>query len=117
MPIALKDSFPPARHDALIAEMRTSDSRIVRRMLPPYFAYLARHGSLVERLCRTGVRAWVVRGDRDEVGLTEDERRGLEACPTVSMVQVPDAGHMVMVEQPSHVAAVILNVLPGSTAD
>ncbi len=83
MSSAFKGSFPPARHDALIAEMRTTDPRVVRRMLPPYFAYLTRHGSVVERLCRSGVRAWVVRGDRDEVGLTDDERRGLEACPTV----------------------------------
>ena len=111
MSSAFKGSFPPARHDALIAEMRTSDPRIVRRMLPPYFAYLTRSGSIVDRLCRTGARAWVVRGDRDEVGLTDEERGGLEACPTVTMVQVPDAGHMVMVDQPSHVARLILDVL------
>jgi pimeloyl-ACP methyl ester carboxylesterase len=110
MSIAFKGMFLPARHDALIAEMRTTDSRVVRRMLPPYFAYLTRHGSVVERLCRSGVRAWVVRGDRDEVGLTDIERRGLDACPTVTMVEVPDAGHMVMVDQPSRVARLILDV-------
>jgi pimeloyl-ACP methyl ester carboxylesterase len=116
MSVAFKGGFPPARHDALIAEMRTTDARVARRMLPRYFAYLARHGSLVDRLCQSGVRAWVVRGDRDEIGLTVVERRGLEACPTVTMVQIPDAGHMAMVEQPALVAQVILEAIAAGSA-
>jgi pimeloyl-ACP methyl ester carboxylesterase len=112
---AFRGSFLTARHDALIAEMRTTDPRVARRMLPRSFAYLARHGSLVDRLCQAGVRTWVVRGDHDEVGLTEDEQRGLEACPIVTMVEVPDAGHMVMIEQPSRVARLIVDVV-GATS-
>ncbi|MGW1749063.1 alpha/beta fold hydrolase [Streptomyces sp. NPDC002092] len=51
----------------------------------------------------------MVRGDHDEIGLTDVERRGLEACPQVRTVTVPDAGHLVLVEQPARVADVILD--------
>jgi pimeloyl-ACP methyl ester carboxylesterase len=107
---AMKGSFPAARHDALVAEMKTSDPRVCRRQVRVYFEYLDRHGSLVSRLCDSGVKAWVVRGDRDEVGLTDEERRGLEACPNVTLVTVPDAAHFVMTDQPARTAELILEV-------
>ena len=61
-----------------------------------YFEYLDRRGSLVSRLCRSGVRSWVAFGEHDEVGLTDEERRGLEACPSVTMATIPDSGHMML---------------------
>ena len=108
---SMKGSFPDSRHDALVAEMKTTDPRVCRPQLRLYFEYLDRHGALVSRLCDSGVEAWVVRGDRDEVGLTDDERRGLEACPNVTMVTVPDAAHFVMTDQPARTAEVILEVV------
>ncbi len=53
----------------------------------------------------------MVRGDRDEVGLTDTERAALEACPSVTLVEVPDSGHMVMVEQPEAVARLVADVV------
>jgi hypothetical protein len=58
---AMKGSLPPDRHDALVAELKKNDPRVVRRTLHPYLEYLDRHGSLVPRLCDSGVRAWGVR--------------------------------------------------------
>ena len=43
-----------------------------------YYEYLDRHGSLVSRLCESGAKAWVAFGDDDEIGLTDEERHGLE---------------------------------------
>lgn len=49
--------------------MKNNDPRFCRWIVRRYFEYLDRHGSLVSRLCEAGVRAWVVFGDHDEVGL------------------------------------------------
>jgi len=108
MPRAMKSQFPPARREALSAGMSGNDPRFCRRIVRHYYAYLDRQGSLVARLCDSGVRAWVVRGDRDEIGLTEKESQGLRACPLVTMVAVPDAGHVALVEQPARIAEVIV---------
>ncbi|MFF6803918.1 hypothetical protein [Streptomyces sp. NPDC012616] len=49
----------------------------------------------------------MVRGDRDGIGLTDGERRGLDACAWVRTVAVADAGHLALVEQPAAVASVV----------
>ncbi|WP_416986415.1 alpha/beta fold hydrolase [Streptomyces sp. T028] len=107
LPRSMKRELPPQRAEALAAAMSGNDPAVCRRIVQRYYEYLDRHPSLVERLCGAGVPAWVVRGDHDEVGLTDEERGGLEACPRIRLVQVPDAGHAVLVEQPTAVAEVI----------
>ncbi|MFJ8105675.1 alpha/beta fold hydrolase [Streptomyces sp. NPDC096132] len=107
LPRAMKRELPPQRAEALAAAMSGNDPATCRRILHDYYTYLGRYPSLVPRLCEAGVPAWVVRGDHDEIGLTDEERAGLEACAHVRSVTVPDAGHAVLVEQPTAVAEVV----------
>ena len=108
---AMKGRFPADRHHQLVAEMKLTDRRVAQRMLIAYFDYLTRPGALSERLCGTGVPAYVVRGDRDEIGLSTTERDTLTNCPSVTMVEIPDAAHLVMIDQPTAIAAVIREAL------
>jgi pimeloyl-ACP methyl ester carboxylesterase len=107
MPRALKESFPPARRDALAAVLQNNDARFCRAFMRRYLQYLDRHGSLASRLCASGVKAWVVFGDRDGIGMTTQERGELEACPRVTVVTIPDAGHFALNERPETVASLI----------
>lgn len=104
----LKGGIPQDRAESLAADVGNNDPVFCRRMTRHYYDYLARHPSLVARLHASGVRSWVVRGDRDDIGLKEEERRQLEASPEITMVTVADAGHAVLVEQPARVAEVIV---------
>jgi pimeloyl-ACP methyl ester carboxylesterase len=108
---AIKNSLPPHRRDALIAELKNNDPRFLRRQTRCYLDYLDRHGSLAPRLCESGARAWVVFGDRDDVGLTTDERQLLERCPTVTMITIADSGHFTLNEKPGQIAKVLLEAL------
>ncbi|MFF0416064.1 alpha/beta fold hydrolase [Kitasatospora sp. NPDC004745] len=108
LPRTMRGSLPPDRADALTADLGLTEAGSARRIVRAYYEYLDRHGSLVDRLCGTGLPAWVVRGDHDEIGLQPAERAALEACPRVTTVTVPDAGHAVLVEQPAAVAEVVL---------
>jgi pimeloyl-ACP methyl ester carboxylesterase len=108
MPSALGKQFPPARRAILVSDLKRNDSGFCRRAVREYFRYLDDHGSLVTRLRESGVPAWVVRGDHDEIGLTQAERMGLEASQNVTMVGVEGAGHMVMIDQPRACAEAIL---------
>jgi pimeloyl-ACP methyl ester carboxylesterase len=107
----MRGRLPPDRHDELVAEMMSSDARIWRVIVRRYFEYLERNPSLVNRLCASKATAWVVRGDRDEIGLTDDERDALRACPTVTMTTVPEAGHLLLTEQPERIAELIVEAV------
>ncbi|MFJ3788577.1 alpha/beta fold hydrolase [Kitasatospora sp. NPDC090091] len=104
----IKGGVTEDRARTLAADMSNNDPGFCRPSVRCYYDYLDRHPSLVARLRDSGQPAWVVRGDRDEIGLTDEERRGLEASPGITMVTVPDAGHLLLVEQPARVAEVIV---------
>lgn len=108
LPRMMRSELPPGRREVLAADLGRNDPRFCRGIVRRYYEYMDRHGSLVARLCDSGAQAWVVRGDRDEIGLTEEELQGLRACPRVTMVTVPDAGHVALVEQPARIAEVIV---------
>jgi pimeloyl-ACP methyl ester carboxylesterase len=114
---AMKSSLPPERRDTLIAEFKKNDPRIVCRATRLYLEYLDRHGSLVSRLCDSGVEAWVVFGDRDDVGLADDERRALEACDRVTLVTIPDTGHFALNDKPARVAELMLDAVSTIASD
>src|SRR3954452_13887364 len=91
MPRAMKSKLPAESADALAADLGNNDARFCRALVRRYYEYLYRHGSLVARLCDSGVKAVVAFGDNDEIVLTDEERRCLEACSTVSLVTISDA--------------------------
>jgi pimeloyl-ACP methyl ester carboxylesterase len=108
--------LPPERAEVLGGEMNRSDPRFCRMLVRDYFAYLDRHGSVVGRLCDSGVRALVVFGDRTEVGLQPEERAALDTCPTVRFEMVADSGHMLMTDQPARIAELIRGFVAGEAA-
>ncbi|MET7389269.1 alpha/beta fold hydrolase [Streptomyces sp. NPDC005529] len=112
-PRAMAGHLPEERRAALTAEFGKNDPAFCRAAVRHYFAYFGRHGSLVDRLRDSGVPAWVVRGDHDDVGLSPEERAGLEASPGVTLVDVPGAGHLVMIDQPVAVAELVARVALG----
>lgn len=105
IPGSVKDRL--SARPELTAEMKVHSSRNARHLVNSYFDHLDRHGSLVGRLCDSGAQATVVRGAEDEVGLSEENRAGLEECPRTRLVTVPDCRHFVMLDQPGAVAELI----------
>ena len=106
--MAMKDELSPELHKTLAPAMAKGDPHFCRNLVHDYFAYLDRHGSVVARLCESGASAIVVFGDDSEVGLTDAERAGLEACPSVTLVDVAESGHMLMIDQPARTAELVL---------
>ena len=98
---------PVDRVPALAAELRRNDPRFVRRHTRVYLRYLDRHGSLVDTLCDSGLRAWVVFGADDDIKLQSEERSALEACPHVTLVTIPDTGHFSLNTHPGRIAELI----------
>jgi pimeloyl-ACP methyl ester carboxylesterase len=53
----------------------------------------------------------VVFGDRDDVGVTESERRILENCPRITLITIPDVGHFTLNVVPGRVAEILLEAV------
>ena len=108
---AMKNSIPAHRREALVAEFAKNKPRPIRDSLRGYFPYLDRHGSLAPRLCESGATAWVVLGDRDDIGVTDEERRLLDDCPRTHLITIPNAGHLTLVETPARIAELVKEAL------
>ncbi len=112
---AMKSSLPEHRRDVLISELKKNDPRFLRRQTRVYLEYLDSRGTLAPKLCDSGVPAWVVFGDHDDVGLADAEREQLERCPSVNLFTIADAGHFTLNEKPARIAEILLEALRHST--
>jgi pimeloyl-ACP methyl ester carboxylesterase len=113
-PKMLRGHVPEDAVDRLAAEMASSNRTDIRINLRRSYQYLYKHGTLAGRLCRSGVRAEVVFGEDDEVGMTAAERSTLEACPTTRLHLLPNCGHMLPNQRPDWVAELIVATVGGA---
>jgi hypothetical protein len=103
----LRSSLPEARRAVLAAEIRRNQGQVCRRMVRRYFEYLDHGRSPAQRLCDSGTAARIVFGDHEEVGLTTEERRVLDACAQMSVEVWAGATHFLVTEEPRRVAELI----------
>jgi pimeloyl-ACP methyl ester carboxylesterase len=96
------------RHDELREDFRKNVPQHNREGLHEYVRWLRRHEQPAERLCRAGVPAWIVHAEKGDGGLTDDERRTLEACPHAHLVTIPGSVFFLPNEVPERIADVIL---------
>ena len=108
---AFGSSLPDARREVLLNELKNNDPRFVRAQTRAYLAYLDRHGSLAKRFCDTGVRAWVVFGEKDDIGLASSERELLTGAPNVTLVEIADTGHFALNTKPHQIADIVLQAV------
>ena len=58
-----------------------------------------------------GVPAWVVHAEKGDGGLTDDERRTLEACPSVSVITILGTSFFLPNEEPERIAELVVEAL------
>ena len=99
------------RQAELREDFRKNDPRHMQRGLREYVRWLHRHERPAERLCQAGVPTWIVHAEKGDGGLTDDERRTLEACPHAHLVTIP--GHVFFMpnEVPGPIADVIVEAV------
>ena len=95
------------RQAELREDFRKNVPHNTQRGLREYVRWLGRHDRRAERLCQAGVPTWIVHAEKGDGGLTDDERRTLEACPHAHLVTLP--GHVFFMpnEAPGPIADVI----------
>ena len=95
------------RQTQLREDFRRNRPRDMRLGLRAYLRWLHRHEGRAERLCEAGVPMWIVHAEKGDGGLTDDERRTLEACPHAHVVTIPGAVFFLPNEIPERIAEII----------
>jgi pimeloyl-ACP methyl ester carboxylesterase len=99
------------RQTELRADFRANKPRDMRLALRSYLRWLERDDGRSEQLCRSGVPMWIVHAEKGDGGLTDEERRVLEACPSAQVVTIPGNVFFLPNEVPEKVAEVIVAAL------
>src|SRR3954453_9502910 len=79
----------PERQAELAEDFRRNDTKALRQGLAAYLNWLKTGEDHAAMLCRSGAPTWVVHAEKGDGGLTDAERRTLEACSTVKVVTIP----------------------------
>lgn len=106
----------PERQAELREDFRRNVPADAQRALREYLRWLQQGDGRAKRLCEAGAPAWVVHAEKGDGGLTEEERRTLEACPHVQLVTIP--GHVFFLpnEVPEQIATFILEAAGRATS-
>ena len=99
------------RQQELREDFRKNVPQHVRVGLREYLRWLRRHERPAERLCRAGVPTWIVHAEKGDGGLTDDERRTLEACPHARLVTIPGTVFLLPNEVPERIADVTVEAV------
>jgi len=103
------------RQAELREDFRRNVPRDVQPALREYLGWLQRGDGRADRLCEADVPAWIVHAEKGDGGLTQEERRTLEACPNARLVTIPGKVFFLPNEVPEPIAAVVLEAA-GTTA-
>jgi pimeloyl-ACP methyl ester carboxylesterase len=109
--------LPDEQRAALRADFALNKTPDMRGSLRAYLRWLKEDDGRAERLCATGVPTWIVHAEKGDGGLTDAERRVLEACPHARVTLLPGSVFFLPNEVPETVAGVIVEALAAIPAD
>jgi pimeloyl-ACP methyl ester carboxylesterase len=104
-------SVPAERQRELRDDLGKNVPRHMKQALGEYARWLHRHQDPAQRLCQAGVPTWVVHAEKGDGGLTDGERRTLEACANARLVTIPGKVFFLPNEVPDQIADVILEAV------
>ncbi|HET9728578.1 MAG TPA: alpha/beta hydrolase [Acidimicrobiia bacterium] len=106
---------PPERVQELRADFRKNVPQHIRQSLREYARYLHKYDDPAAKLCGAGNPTWVVHAEKGDGGLTDAERRTLEACAHVHVVTIPGNVFFLPPEVPDRIAQVIVEAVGSAT--
>jgi len=106
-----RTELPAERKRELQDDFRKNVAKEQVHGLREYVGWLHRDDRRAERLCGAEVPTWVVHAEKGDGGLTDDERRTLEACPHTHVVTIPGAVFFLPNEASGPIADVIVDAI------
>ena len=106
-----RTELPAERKHELQEDFRKNVPQDTMRAMRAYVSWLHWQERPAERLCQAGVATWIVHAEKGDGGLTDDERRTLEACQHTHVVTIPGDVFFLPNEASERVADVIVEAV------
>jgi pimeloyl-ACP methyl ester carboxylesterase len=100
----------PERLELIVGDMELTPSEQNRAVINGYFDQLEEHGTLAKLLARAGGEIHFVRGDAESIGFDRADRQSVVAQQNVTTHTITGSDHMMMLDNPAEVAALIAAV-------
>ncbi|MHC1738517.1 MAG: alpha/beta fold hydrolase [Ignavibacteriaceae bacterium] len=113
---SIKSAFAPYFKDPSDLATVTREAKLIPKNIASeiflgYFNYLIGNSNLAERLIATTVPVYYLRGDKDDIGFTQEHKDTLAKSNLVSLYEIPDAHHFAMADNPAEVARLMIQML------
>lgn len=113
---SIKSAFAPYFKDAedlatVVKEAKLIPKNIAAEIFLGYFDYLIENGDLAERLITTTVPVYYLRGEKDDIGFTKENKDTLAKSNLLSLYEIPEAHHFAMADKPAEVARLMIQML------
>ncbi len=95
----------------MASEGRKTPPEVTKQLLISFFDHMDRYGDLAERLISSENPVWYVRGDLDNVKLTDEDRSLLNKSAHVKVKDIPGTKHFAMIDKPEVLADLITQIL------
>jgi pimeloyl-ACP methyl ester carboxylesterase len=99
------------RVNPMVAEARKTPPDVARRLVISFFDYIDQYGDLTERLTSAKTPVWYVRGDQDNIILSDEDRYRLNISNNVIVKDIPGGKHFIMIDRPSEISDLIFSIL------
>jgi pimeloyl-ACP methyl ester carboxylesterase len=116
VPLMVRSAKTPKQHKReLIEDIKQNKAADSVRACGEYLDYIAEPTDYAARLAASETPVWVVHAEKGDGGLTDAERRTLEAAAHVTLVTIPGAVFFLPDEVPQQIAGVISTALSHAT--
>ncbi len=95
----------------LVAEAQKTPKHVAQRLIQAFFNHIDSHGDLAKRLTRTDQPVMYVRGAGDLVKLLPKHRQELAIDPLITIKEIENSKHFVMIDHPRKINRLITKIL------
>jgi len=102
------------KHDRvkpMVKEARKTPPDVATSLVISFFDYIDQYGDLTERLTSSNTPVWYVRGDQDNIILSDEDRSRLNKSNNVIVKDIPGGKHFIMIDRPSEISDLIFDIL------
>ncbi len=96
---------------AVVRDGKLIPRDIGRKTMLGYFDHIDKYGNLSNRLIETEIPVMYVRGSKDDIKFTDENKKILLSSSKIQVIEVEGARHFAMLDKPDEIAGLIVKAL------
>ena len=111
--LSMKTAFAPyfkkeEELKKIVSEAKKAPIKIAKSIFIGYFDYISGGKNLLQKLSKSENNIYYLRGDGDDIIITDDYKKVLETSPNIKFFTIKNSTHFAMCDNPKDIAELIL---------